>query len=154
MHQIEALMGLMNDQSNVLSPQNADLDCWETPDAWMVEATVPGFKRDEMDIQLRGRTLRIVAKHDQKKRDQKQLGNEHEGEEKEHEGKEHEQKHEVVDKYRSEKHAARRFDCSIRIPDDIAEGKISAMLVNGILDVTLPKVAPDAPKQKIEIESK
>lgn len=47
------------------------------------------------------------------------------------------------------------FSRSIKLPDNIAEDKISANFKKGVLFIDMPKVEPQAPKtRKIEISSK
>ena len=134
------LFSMMNRMTDPLNDfpalSNADrldspLDCWETPEAWMVEVAVPGFKHNEMEIQLRGKTLRIIGHH----------------EEVESEGGDRTM-------FRAERKSKRRFDKSVRVPDEIDVSKITAKLVHGYLDVTLPKSGASlTPSSKIEIDS-
>ena len=104
------------------------LDVYETEDDLKVEASLPGFKPDEVDISVVGNTLAIKA--------------EAEREEKSEEGRYH---------YRE-----RRYDSyrrTIPLPTDVDGGKSEATFEDGILKLTLPKVEEAKPK-RIEVKAK
>jgi HSP20 family protein len=104
------------------------LDVYETEDDLKVEASLPGFKPDEVDISVVGNTLAIKA--------------ETEREEESEEGRYH---------YRE-----RRYDYyrrTIPLPADVDGGKSEATFEDGVLKLTLPKVEEAKPK-RIEVKAK
>jgi len=100
----------------------------ETDDAYVVRAELPGMKREDVDIELRGSELRITG----------EVKDEAEGKE-EAEGK-------------PLRHRHGKFAYRTSLPADADTEKIDAQLTDGILTVRLPKAA-QARSRRIEIKS-
>lgn len=102
------------------------VDVEDRTDAFVVTADVPGFSKDEIDVTLSDRTLRIAADR------------ETEAEETE------------ADFIRRERHreSASR---TVRLPEAVDEEGISATYEHGVLTVTLPKIGGDG-GHRIEVE--
>jgi len=96
----------------------------------MVEASLPGFREDEIDVQVTNDILTISARHEEKQEEQD-------------EGR---RWHVVEQRYSS-------LTRSLRIPEGIATDKIEAELENGVLTLTLPKQQP-GPLQRIAVKVK
>jgi len=100
----------------------------ETDDAYLVRAELPGMKREDVDVELRGNELRITG----------EVKDEAEGKE-EAEGK-------------PLRHRQGKFAYRTSLPADADTEKIDAQLTDGILTVRLPKAA-QARSRRIEIKS-
>lgn len=109
----------------------------ETDDAYLVRAELPGMKREDVDIELRGNELRITG----------EVKDETEGKEKS------EGKGEGKDKGEGKplRHRHGKFAYRTTLPADADTEKIDAQLTDGILTVRLPKAAK-ARSRRIEIK--
>ncbi len=103
-----------------------DVETEETADAYVVRAELPGMKREDVDIELRGNELRIT------------------GEVKA------EEKQQSAGKPLRHRHG--KFAYRTRLPADADTENIDAQLANGVLTVRLPKAAQTR-SRKIEIKS-
>jgi len=101
------------------------VDLEETDDAYVVEAEVPGVKREEVNVELIGNELTITG-----------------------EIKERERKGTVR---RHTRHTG-RFDYRISLPGQVDAEKIEAKLGDGVLTVSVPK-SERAQRRRIEIKS-
>jgi HSP20 family protein len=115
------------------SPLLADTAAWaplvdieEQDGAYLLEAELPGVKREDIDIEVVGRELAITG-----------------------EIKEKERKGAV----RKRTRRVGRFEYRVRVPDQVDASKIEASLTDGVLTVSVPK-AELAERQKVEIKSK
>lgn len=106
------------------SSRTFPLDVYETPDRqhYVVEAALPGYKPDDMQITAEGDTLTIrVTKK---------------GEEKVEKGN-----------YVRREFYAGEMSRSVTLPTSIDPNKVDASYENGILSIRLPKAAGAQPKQ-------
>lgn len=111
------------DTETVASPA---LNLWEDDNAIHVEAEMPGFKRDDLDISIDGDRLTIKGERSG---------------EKEEEGKQY---------HRRERWLG-RFARTITLPVPIDATKVSASLTGGVLTLTLPR-REDAKPRKITVK--
>jgi len=102
------------------------IDLVEEDDEFVVTADLPGFERDDVEIQVTDHTLRIEAEH------------EAETEEHDEEYLRRERRHESVLR-------------SIRLPDEVDTDGVTARMKNGVLTVTLPRLTADEART-IDIE--
>jgi HSP20 family protein len=102
---------------------NVDLE--EQENAYVVEAELPGVKREDVDIELAGNELSITG----------------EVKEKEREGM-----------MRRRMRRVGRFQYRVMLPDQIDPESIEANLSDGVLMVRVPK-AQQADRRKIEVKS-
>jgi HSP20 family protein len=102
------------------------VDLVEEDDAYVVEAELPGVKREDVNIELVGNELTIAG----------------EVKEKEREG--------VL---RRRTRRVGRFDYRVRLPDQLDPEKIEAKLDDGVLTVRVPK-SERAQRRRIEVKPK
>ena len=95
----------------------------ETDDAYLVRAELPGMKRDDVKVELRGNELRVTGEVAEKE---------------EGEGK-------------ALRRRQGKFAYRTTLPADADAEKADAQLTDGILTVRLPK-APQAQARQIEIK--
>jgi len=96
------------------STRPVSVDVRDEDGAFVVLADLPGFGKDALDVTLSDRTLRIEADHEEST----------EAETAEYVRRE--RRHESVSR-------------TVRLPEPVAEGDLSATFANGVLTVTLPK---------------
>lgn len=102
------------------------VDLVEREDEFVATADLPGFERDDVDVRVTGRTLRIAAEHTA-------IG---EGD---------------AERFLRRERGRGSTHRSIRLPEDVDAERVNARLTNGVLIVTLPK--PDVEEARtIEIE--
>lgn len=110
--------------------QAAKTDIRETDDAYIVEAEVPGFEKDKINIDYHNNVLTLSGKE------------EHETDEKD------EETGNYIRRERSVQSFSRQF-----LIQDIKSDKITAEYKDGLLKVNLPKESPGESKsRKIEIQ--
>ena len=102
------------------------VDIEQTKDAVMLKFDLPGMKREDVSIEVEGRTLTVS------------------GERKE----ETEEKHEG---YYSRERSTGRFSRSFMLPENVEESKIEAKFKDGVLIVKVPRSADEKPR-KISIK--
>ena len=102
------------------------MDIEERDDAYVLEAELPGVKREDVNIEVVGNELAIAC-----------------------EIKEKERKGAVRKRTRRTGH----FEYRVRLPDQVDASKIDASLDQGVLAVRVPK-SERAQRQKIEIKAK
>ncbi|MGZ4403347.1 MAG: Hsp20/alpha crystallin family protein [Gaiellaceae bacterium] len=101
------------------------VDLEETDDAYVVEAELPGVKRNDVNIELVGNELTITG-----------------------EAKERERKGVL----RRQTRRVGRFEYRVTLPDQVDADKIEANLVDGVLTVRVPKAERER-RRKIEVKS-
>lgn len=103
------------------------VDVYEDEKAYYLEAELPGYTEDEVNVHVEKHVLHISSeKVDEKKENKKFLVRER---------------------------GYVKFDRSFTLPEGINESGIEAEFSNGILKVTLPKTPVEQPK-KIEVKIK
>ena len=93
---------------------NLPLDMYETDDALVVEATLPGFKQDEIEIEEHNGVLSIRAEH---KEEREQKG----------------------ESWLVHERSMQLFERTVPLPIDVKVEKAEATLENGVLHITFPK---------------
>jgi len=112
-------------ESELLHPVNVSIE--ETGEGLKVEAEVPGFKAEELEVSVEPRRLTITGKREAVKEEKKK-------------GK----------AIYSERRAERILRV-VELPVEVNAENVSAMLKDGVLEFTLSKAAP---AKKITIEKK
>jgi HSP20 family protein len=109
-----------------LSKRALAIDVTETPESFIIEAEVPGFKKEDILLQTEGSSLRLKGEY-QHDNESKEAGNV------------------FSERIRSS------FDRQIQLPTTIDVSKVSASLHSGILKVVVPK-GEHSHKASISIE--
>ncbi|MED3660953.1 Hsp20/alpha crystallin family protein [Ureibacillus sp. FSL K6-8385] len=105
-------------------------DITETKDAYIVQADLPGFNKDDIEIDIDNNYLTIRAKRDDRT-------------------EERDENDRII---RKERHFG-EFYRSFYI-DNVDQDKIEAELDNGVLKITLPKLKPDDDSSSRRIQIK
>jgi HSP20 family protein len=105
-----------------LSPVKADLR--ETEKEYIVEADLPGYNKDNIEIRYENDLLTITAKYD-------------------------EVTEEKGDSFIQRERRRGNYSRSIPIPNNVQSDAIKASFDNGVLKVILPKVEPSRPSGRI-----
>ncbi|WP_049937399.1 Hsp20/alpha crystallin family protein [Haloplanus natans] len=106
--------------------ESMSIDLVEADGEFVVTADLPGFERDEVEIQVTDHTLRIEA-------DREEATEEGEGD------------------YLRRERRQESMHRSIRLPDKIDTESVNARMKNGVLTVTLPRLDTEEARS-IEIE--
>jgi HSP20 family protein len=100
------------------------IELYEREDTYVVEAMVPGFKRDEIEIDCRDNRCTISGSSERQAVEERLKGQ----------------------IYQSE-FERRDFKRTIMLPAEIDSDKVSARLQDGVLTITLPTSTPNAAKR-------
>jgi HSP20 family protein len=131
--EIEQMFEQMNDQfgqfgeMSVPATQSLSVDLADHEDSFEVTADLPGYEREDIDLSVADRTLRISAERD-------------------------ESTEESDGNYLRRERRRQSVSRSLSLPEEVAEGEASATYTNGVLTVTLPKAATDEDSRSIDIE--
>ncbi|MGW0771863.1 Hsp20/alpha crystallin family protein [Streptomyces sp. NPDC002676] len=98
-------------------------DMRETDDSYVIEAELPGIKRDDIDIEMSERELRITGEYKERERE---------------------------GVLRRSTRRTGRFEYQTLLPADVRAEEVSATLHEGVLTVTVPKAQATKPRH-IEI---
>ena len=110
-------------------PQSSGLDIYETDDAVVIEAQVPGIPEDKVEMFMEGNVLTIEASIEETD----------------------EQKEAKKAVYRETRQ--RSFHYSVNLPRGVNAEKANAEVVDGVLKVTIP-VAEEEKRKRIEVKSR
>lgn len=104
------------------------LDIYETDDAVVVEAAVPGVPEDKVDVTVEGNVVSISAEY-----------------------KEEEEEKQKKKTYKSSRQTS--FNYSTSLPRIVDSTRAEAEVENGVVKITIPKTEEEKPK-RIEIKKK
>jgi HSP20 family protein len=93
------------------------VDIEETEDAWLIEADLPGAKRDDVTVEMQGDELVIHGEIKQRER---------------------------AGLIRRRARRVGQFEFRVRLPGDVDEGGIDANFHGGVLTVRVPKASREA----------
>ena len=119
-----------NDMLGNWSVRNSSIpsvDVYEDEKAYYLEAELPGYTEDEVNVHVEKHVLHISSEKVNEKKENK--------------------------KFLVRERGYVKFDRSFTLPEGINESGIEAEFSNGILKVTLPKTPVEQPK-KIEVKIK
>ena len=116
------------DQRSLPATQSVSIDLADNEDSFEVTADLPGYDREDIDLSVADRTLRISAERDESTEESDEDGN----------------------YLRRERHR-QSVSRSLSLPDDVEEDDASAAYTNGVLTVTLPKATSDSDSRSIDI---
>jgi len=100
--------------------QNLSLDVEETDDGYIVKANLPGIKKEDISIELKGKNLHIFAKQEESKKENGKY-------------------------YRQERYCG-EYQRIISLPSEIKTENINASLNNGVLSINILKAEPSKNK--------
>ncbi|CQH43825.1 Hsp20-type molecular chaperone [Halobacterium hubeiense] len=124
--ELERLLDKMNDARERAGGGLA-VDVEDEDDQFVVTADLPGFEKDDIDVEVRDRTLRIEARHE-------------------------EETEEGEDNYVRRERSKRSLSRSVTLPEEVDEAGASAAFQNGVLTVELPKVHTSEESTSVDIE--
>ncbi|WP_336035499.1 Hsp20/alpha crystallin family protein [Halobacterium yunchengense] len=124
--ELERLLDKMNDARERAAGGLA-VDVRDDGDAFEVAADLPGFEREDIEVEVHERTLRIDATHSEDVREDDE---------------------DYVRRERSNRSLSR----SLTLPEDVDEAAATAAFENGVLTVTLPKTHADESGTSIDVE--
>lgn len=96
------------------------VNVYENPNAFVLEASLPGYTSKDVDIKIDKHVLHLTSEMKEKKDDRKYIVRE---------------RHSV------------KFDRAFSLPEGINEGAIEAQFKNGLLIITLPKLPVEQPRR-------
>ena len=102
------------------------VDVVDEGDKFMVRADIPGFDKENVDIQVTEDFIELSGKVSTEKKEEKE-------------------------KYKRYERSYSSFSRTIQLPEDIKPDQASASLKNGVLEVKLPKVEPTEPEKKHKV---
>jgi HSP20 family protein len=108
--------------SQLLSGWTPALDVHEDKDNFVVQAELPGMKREEIDVSLHDGALSISGERKAEK------------------------KYEEAEVYRTERFFG-KFQRTVTLSAPVAADKVKAQYKDGVLTITLPKTEAAKPKQ-------
>ena len=121
----DALLGNLFNESNPGSSRSITVDIRENSDSYLIEAELPGFSEQDIDVKVEDRTLSISAAREQKE-EQKQ--------------------NEKDDQYLVKERRSETYSRSFSLPEDVDVEKIDGNYKNGILTLKLVKKPETKPK--------
>lgn len=125
---IEGMTHGYDDESFMASARSKmRVDIKDEGETFELTAELPGFDREDIDVRMTDRTLRIAAEREEQSED-KPKG-----------------------KYIRQERRHRSVTRSIRLPEPVETAEISATYNNGVLTVRMPKREPGAQGTEIEI---
>lgn len=104
------------------------VDLEDRPDEYIVTADLPGYDKDDIDVQLADQTVRISAEHETAAED------------------------EEPGRYVRRERTRESMSRSISLPEPVDEEDVSARFKNGVLTVTLRKRYTESDSHHIDIE--
>ncbi len=113
----------VSEESSIMTPR---VDVSENDNEYHVLADLPGFKKDEVDIEVNDGYLKMTAQHEGQKEGKKE-------------------------KYLIQERCYGTWSRTFRLPNDVSSEGVKADMSEGILDVTLPKREESKPK-RVEIK--
>lgn len=131
--EIERMFERMNDQfgqfddMSMPATQSLSVDLADHEDSFEVTADLPGYEREDIDLSVADRTLRISAERDESTETGE--GN-----------------------YLRRERRRRSVSRSLSLPEEVEEDAASAAYTNGVLTVTLPKATGDEDSRSIDID--
>jgi len=142
--------GRQQDGGSYLAPYGVDVR--EDADHIYVEAELPGFKKDDVDITLENQTLTITAERDESReqRPHQQQGRAQQGKEQkgQQQGEQQlEQQQWPQGEYLLRERRYSRFQRSFTLPPTVDEQSVNAKLNDGVLTITLNKREETKPRK-------
>lgn len=130
----EEIERLLERMSEVREPTERELavDVEDADGEFEVTADLPGFDKDDIEVEVRDRTLHLTAVHEEESEEEETADEETT----------------YIRRERSKQSVSR----TISLPEDVDEEAASATFENGVLTVTLPKARAEAESTSVEVE--
>lgn len=110
-----------------LGSGSVSVDLAEQDDRYVVTADLPGYDKDNIDVQLADETVQIRAERE-------------------------EESERTDENYIRRERAQQSVSRSVTLPESVSEDDVSATYHNGVLTITLPKADPSEGGRQIDIE--
>jgi HSP20 family protein len=127
-HEIDDLFGRLQTNLDGEEGMMPSLDLSETDNEFQVRIDVPGFKPEQIEIDVVNNTLRIKGEYQQEREEKEKT-------------------------YHRVERRSGSFSRTVALPNAVKEDQVSAECENGILTITLPK-AEVAKTQRIKVKGK
>ncbi|MGB9964288.1 Hsp20/alpha crystallin family protein [Halobacterium sp. CBA1126] len=124
--ELERLLDKMNDARERAGGGLA-VDVEDVDGEFVVTADLPGFAKDDIDVEVHERTLRVDARHE-------------------------EETDADEDNYVRRERSKRSLSRSVTLPEEVDEAAATASFENGVLTVTLPKSHASEESTSVDIE--
>ncbi|MCG1004548.1 MULTISPECIES: Hsp20/alpha crystallin family protein [Halobacterium] len=124
--ELERLLDKMNDARERAAGGLA-VDVRDDEEAFVVTADLPGYEKDDIDVEVHERTLRIDARHE----DESAVDD---------------------DNYVRRERSKRSLSRSVTLPEEVDESGATAGFENGVLTVELPKSHASEESTRVDIE--
>jgi len=123
-HQLSSLLDVLSDQPGVELDAGVfpAVNIFETKDDFLVRAELPGLKQDELNLDIKDKTLTIAGE----RKIEKESG-------------------EV--KYHRREREAGKFSRAVVLPGEVDSGNVDARLADGVLTVRIAKSEKAKPRQ-------
>jgi HSP20 family protein len=113
----------------VLPVRHAPLDFIDEEDRYIIHAELPGFTREDVEVEIKNNQLSIRAKKESET------------------GTEEEEKH-----YLYHERAFSAFERSVTFPEEVDPSKAKGTMKNGVLELNVPKKEPKPEEMARKIE--
>ncbi len=154
--EIERILERMGRQTDlpVEMQRSMAIDVADHGDRYEVTMDVPGFQKEDIELTLTDRTLRVEGQREMEHEERGGEAAAEQGEEEEvpgaavRTGEESSGGVTYIRKERRRESVSR----SVELPDPVDEESVEATLANGVLTVTLRKLSPEEDARNIDIE--
>ena len=133
--EIERLVERMNRQFNeasqlpaVTGGQTVSMDVAEHDDEYVVTVDLPGYEKEDIELSISNRTLRVSADHEERTDESDEAGT-----------------------YLRQERSHQSVTRTITLPEEVNEDETSAAYNNGVLTVTVPKRSETSDSRSIDI---
>lgn len=128
--ELERLLDKMNDARERAGGGLA-LDLEDHEDEFVLTADLPGFEKDDIDVEVHERTLRVDATHEEEQATEGAADDTN---------------------YIRRERSNRSLSRSVTLPEDVDEEAAAASFENGVLTVSLPKAHTTEESTRVDIE--
>ena len=130
------------------SLSNYGVDIREDADHIYVEADLPGFRKEDVNISLENGTLTIIAEHEEEVTEPpQQQGTQSPQQQQDQQGTGRSQQQQQTSNYLLRERRSTRFVRSFNLPPNVDESHVQATLENGVLKITLNKREESKPRR-------
>jgi HSP20 family protein len=117
--------------AGLATPSTVRADFCDEGDAFVVELDVPGFERDDIDIELTPKGLEVEARHESESKEER-----------------------LESRFLAHERSSAALRRAFTFPEEVLPDKAEAELKQGVLRVRLPKQTPTAPPKPLKVKVK